>query len=150
MIDLSDGLSTDLEHICQESQRGRGDRGGGDSARAGSDWEKNGSALEFALHGGDDYELLFTSAAADSMRRWREFELTRIWPDHAIRICGMRLIGADGKRGSARGRRMGTLQGEFVICDLQFVITQFRIAVVCLMPGHPECSATFEALSGRA
>ncbi|HSA91900.1 MAG TPA: thiamine-phosphate kinase [Terriglobales bacterium] len=55
MIDVSDGLSTDLEHLCRES--GIGAVVAAESiprpeVRAG---------LDFALHGGDDYELLFTS-----------------------------------------------------------------------------------------
>jgi len=62
MIDISDGLSTDLNHICEES-------------RVGAEiWEKaipvavigkhRGPVnLKFALHGGDDYELLFTARA---------------------------------------------------------------------------------------
>lgn len=68
MIDLSDGLSTDLDHLCEESRvgaeieaeaipRARLIR----SAKNRS--AKNPVALEFALHGGDDYELLFTSTA---------------------------------------------------------------------------------------
>ena len=65
-IDLSDGLSTDLHHICEESSL---------SAEIDADvipihpmaqlaqaagWVP--SALDLALHGGEDYELLFTAA----------------------------------------------------------------------------------------
>jgi len=61
MIDLSDGLSTDLEHICEVS------RVGAEIEVAAVPLARVGPAmrqvtLELALHGGEDYELLFTSA----------------------------------------------------------------------------------------
>ena len=65
MIDLSDGISTDLWHVCRQSRvgatieaatipisedlKGLGDRVGT-------------SPLVWALHGGEDYELLFTAS----------------------------------------------------------------------------------------
>ena len=63
MIDLSDGLSTDLMHICQESKVG---------AKIYAEkipidkniqeiLSENLDILDFALNGGEDFELLFTS-----------------------------------------------------------------------------------------
>jgi thiamine-monophosphate kinase len=62
MIDLSDGLSTDLGHICDESRVGAEVLA--DSiprARVGRPVEA--VDLKDALHGGDDYELLFTASS---------------------------------------------------------------------------------------
>ena len=59
-IDISDGLSTDLSHLCQES---------GVAAVLEEDRlpidplaREDPDALELALHGGEDYELLFTAS----------------------------------------------------------------------------------------
>lgn len=65
MMDLSDGLSTDLPRLCQASGVG-----------ALVELETlprtlllpNQEAKEFALHGGDDYELLFTVSARNTGR----------------------------------------------------------------------------------
>jgi thiamine-monophosphate kinase len=93
MIDLSDGLSTDLEHICQESHVGAEIEAEA-IPRAQVGLGKKRVALEFALHGGDDYELLFTSAAAVPSEV-AGVRVTRI--GHTTQSAGMRLIGADGK-----------------------------------------------------
>lgn len=61
MIDISDGLSTDLSHICEES--GVGAEIYADAiprSRIGRPARE--VDLTFALHGGDDYELLFTAS----------------------------------------------------------------------------------------
>jgi thiamine-monophosphate kinase len=56
MIDLSDGLSVDLAHICEESR-----------VSALIDAQAiplaQGTTLDLALHGGEDYELLFTASS---------------------------------------------------------------------------------------
>jgi len=53
MIDLSDGLSSDLLHICEQSRVG--------AAILESAVPRAGAAtMKDALHGGEDYELLFT------------------------------------------------------------------------------------------
>jgi len=53
-IDLSDGLSTDLAHLCDESGVAAEVDGGALPVTAGA-------TLEQAIHGGEDYELLFTA-----------------------------------------------------------------------------------------
>jgi thiamine-monophosphate kinase len=50
-IDLSDGLSLDLHRLCKESRV---------AAQVDSVPVVRGASLERALHGGEDYELLFT------------------------------------------------------------------------------------------
>jgi thiamine-monophosphate kinase len=61
-IDLSDGLSTDLGHLCQES---------GVAAEVYADAlpVRNGATLAQALHGGEDYELLFTASPRSRVPR---------------------------------------------------------------------------------
>lgn len=61
-IDISDGLSVDLQHLCEES----GLRAEVDAALLPLG---RGAAMEDALHGGDDYELLFTAGANARMPR---------------------------------------------------------------------------------
>jgi thiamine-monophosphate kinase len=53
MIDISDGLSVDMAHLCQESKV---------SALVNLEAVPvaKGADLDLALHGGEDYELLFT------------------------------------------------------------------------------------------
>ena len=93
MIDLSDGLSTDLEHICEESHVGAEiEVEAIPRARVGL--RKKPVALELALHGGDDYELLFTSAATVPSVV-AGVRVTRI--GRTTESAPMRLIGKDGK-----------------------------------------------------
>ncbi len=55
-MDLSDGISTDLRHLCEAS-------GIGAELFESTLPLANGATLEQGLHGGEDYELLFTAPA---------------------------------------------------------------------------------------
>ena len=61
-IDLSDGLSTDLAHLCEESHVAA-------EVDAAALLVHSGATLEQALHGGEDYELLFTAPPAARVPR---------------------------------------------------------------------------------
>jgi len=55
MIDLSDGLSVDLAHVCEESRVAA-------IINAGALPIAEDADLTLAVHGGEDYELLFTAS----------------------------------------------------------------------------------------
>jgi thiamine-monophosphate kinase len=95
MIDLSDGLSTDLAHICKES-------------RVGAEIEAEAIPLaslgkpakpvdrRFALDGGEDYELLFT--APPGMRVPRQIAGIPVTPIGRIRPAPHIFLITEGKR----------------------------------------------------
>jgi len=90
-IDLSDGLSTDLMHICTES-------GCGALIEADALPVHASATLEQALHGGEDYELLFT--ARPSVR------VPKIIAGVAITRIGMMTAGRLVRLVDARGKKM--------------------------------------------
>jgi thiamine-monophosphate kinase len=61
-LDLSDGLSTDLAHLCEES-------GVAAEVDAAALPIHPAATLDQALHGGEDYELLFTAPHASRLPR---------------------------------------------------------------------------------
>jgi len=92
MIDISDGLSTDLSHLTEES-------------RVGAEIEvrrlPRSGTLEQALHGGEDYELLFAvrpGRAALVRPKLAGINLTRI--GRVVRGKGLILVYPDGSRKS--------------------------------------------------
>jgi thiamine-monophosphate kinase len=88
-IDISDGLSTDLSHICEESGVGAVIEAEAipihsTARKVGNQTERRtppfgDCALNLALHGGEDYELLFTAPGLKRVqRRIAGVKITRI------------------------------------------------------------------------
>jgi thiamine-monophosphate kinase len=80
MIDISDGLSSEIKHICKESHVGAKiyeDKILLDNDTKNMALEFNINPLVTALNGGEDYELLFTVSM-------EEFEKIRNHPDISI------------------------------------------------------------------
>jgi thiamine-monophosphate kinase len=108
MIDISDGLSTDLARLCAAS--GVGARLRLESiprvSVPASLVQRGFNAGQLALHGGEDYELLFTArraAAKNFPAAWRGVPLTRIG-EITPQSRGIRLIQRNGRSELLRPR----------------------------------------------
>jgi thiamine-monophosphate kinase len=94
-IDVSDGLSTDLHHLCDVSNVGA--LIDGDRIPAFADLPRYGPRLginvrDAVLHGGEEYALLFTSAMRESELSARVgrpvYAIGRITEERGVRING--------------------------------------------------------------
>jgi thiamine-monophosphate kinase len=92
MIDISDGLSSDLSHICEESGVGAVVVAELLPKAAGGN-----EGLQFALHGGDEYELLFTARPSGPVpKQIAGVPVTRI--GEIVRGKKMKLVLTSGRR----------------------------------------------------
>ena len=95
LMDLSDGLSTDLSRLCAAS---------GVGARLwatkipGPDLPELADSLQLALHGGEDYQLLFTVPQSKAWRLPSKFRGQPLYHLGEIEASkGIRLVMPDGK-----------------------------------------------------
>jgi thiamine-monophosphate kinase len=100
MMDISDGLSTDLHRLCRSSGVGAQIHAGEIPCVAvpGELSARGVNPLKLALHGGEDYGLLFTvrkSKIAQIPRVFRRTRLTRI--GEIVRGGGVRLVSAEAR-----------------------------------------------------
>jgi thiamine-monophosphate kinase len=97
-IDISDGLISDLNHICEASQVG---------ARLEVELVPvepvvkanfGTKSLELALSGGEDYELLFTGSpeVVDSVTKAASCPITVVGEVVADKACKIKLVDARG------------------------------------------------------
>ena len=100
-IDLSDGLSTDLTHLCQASGVSAEIDQAAVPIHPLASKLGEGAALHVALHGGEDYELLFAAPASVMMpTSLAGVSVTRIGSLKKNRSGRPRitLVGSDGTR----------------------------------------------------
>lgn len=101
-IDISDGLSTDLAHICNESGVGAVIEAEAIPIHLHSSARRSDAGLDLALHGGEDYELLFTAARAKRLpTHIAGVRITRI--GEIVRGSGMKMTQA-GKQSVLKAR----------------------------------------------
>jgi thiamine-monophosphate kinase len=103
MIDLSDGLSSDLAHICEESGVGAEVHAGqiplSKALRSRKTVQR--PVLEYALSGGEDYELLFT-VPPNKVNKIRTLRIAAKDIGTVTRGRSIALIGSDGRKAPLR------------------------------------------------
>jgi thiamine-monophosphate kinase len=100
MIDISDGLSSDLGHICEQSKTGAIVHSGKVPLSAALRKAKERlrhSPLQYALSGGEDYELLFT-VPPSGMKRFAELKIPATEIGTITRARKLFIIDEEGRK----------------------------------------------------
>ena len=80
MIDVSDGVASELRHICEESKAGAiiyADKIPISKNAINGAKKLNRNPLDFALYGGEDFELVFT-ANKNRLKQLKKYDVTFI------------------------------------------------------------------------
>ena len=112
MMDISDGLSSELMHICTQSNVGcriYEERIPLDYQTAVMAEELNMNVITCALNGGEDYELLFTVPIAEH-EKMSEMEGIRIIGHITKPELGSALITRDGQEFELKAQGWNPLQ----------------------------------------
>ena len=98
-IDISDGLIADMGHICKQSGVGAIINVDNIPVHPAAKVVFPDRALELALSGGEDYELLFTAkpAVVNKVKRLNEFPITVIGEIVADKKAAVKLVDSKGK-----------------------------------------------------
>jgi thiamine-monophosphate kinase len=120
MLDISDGLSGDLAHLCERSQVGAHIEVGQlplCAALLAIATTAVQDPLAWALHGGEDYELLFTVAAGKEQEVIEAMRVVSSIPVTAIgKVCssseGMQVMYPDGHAEALVSRSWDHLKGK--------------------------------------
>ncbi len=114
MIDISDGLSSDILHICSQSQTGcriYEDRIPIDFQTAALAEQFNMNLTTAALHGGEDYELLFT-VPLSMLESVESISAIKIIGHITDASAGVRLVTRDGSELNLVAQGWNSLEEE--------------------------------------